>query len=254
MKRVVIKVGTSTLTHRGGRINIRRLEHGVKVISDLANAGCELLLVSSGAIGVGISKLGLSERPSDLPTKQACAAVGQSELMYLYDHLFGRFNRTVAQILLTREEFELPTRRDHMHNTLSRLLELGILPIINENDTVAVDEILVGDNDTLSALVAVLVEADTLLMLTDIDGFYDKDPHRYEDARLLEEVSLSAAGIDDAASGAGSERGTGGMLTKLGAARIAVAAGIDTRIISGQDPDNLYRLYDGETVGTRFVP
>lgn len=253
MKRVVIKVGTSTLTHGSGHINIRRVEKLVKVISDLQNAGNEILLVSSGAIGVGMGKLGLPERPTDLPSKQALAAIGQCELMYLYDKLFSEYNRTVAQVLLTNDAFSHKSRSQHMKNTLLRLLEMRVIPIINENDTVAVEEILVGDNDTLSAMVAKLVQADTLLLMSDIDGFYDKNPSKHLDAVLLLEVDIDDASMDEVAGGAGSNRGTGGMITKLHAARIAVPAGAATHVLNGKDPDILYDVFEGDKVGTEFV-
>ncbi len=250
--RVVIKVGTSTLTHPSGHINIRRLENLVKVLSDLKNSGKDVILVSSGAIGVGVGKLGLKARPADTPGKQAAAAVGQCELMYLYDKLFSEYNHTVAQVLLTRDIVELPQRKTHVVNTFNRLLEYGAIPIVNENDTVAVEEIEFGDNDTLSALVAQLVQADVLVLLSDIDGLYTANPRTDPDAKLITKVP-SIEQVESAAEGAGSSLGTGGMITKINAAKIAVDSGIDMAIMNGNHPENLYRLFDGEEIGTHFI-
>ena len=250
--RVVIKVGTSTLAHTGGRLNIRRTEQLVKVLSDLKNAGHELILVSSGAIGLGAGKLQIS-RPQDMPTKQAAAAVGQCELMYVYDRLFADYNHTVAQLLLTREDFVDQTRLQNLENTVFRLLELGVIPIINENDTVATEEIAVGDNDTMSAMVAKYVKGDLLILLSDIDGLYTKDPHKYEDAVLIEEVRSITPEIMALAGGAGSSLGTGGMTTKLSAAKIIMEAGGDMVIANGQDPQVLYDIMEGKKLGTRFI-
>ena len=250
--RVVIKVGTSTLAHTGGRLNIRRTEQLVKVLSDLKNAGHELILVSSGAIGLGAGKLQIS-RPQDMPTKQAAAAVGQCELMYVYDRLFADYNHTVAQLLLTREDFVDQTRLQNLENTVFRLLELGVIPFINENDTVATEEIAVGDNDTMSAMVAKYVKGDLLILLSDIDGLYTKDPHKYEDAVLIEEVRSITPEIMALAGGAGSSLGTGGMTTKLSAAKIIMEAGGDMVIANGQDPQVLYDIMEGKNLGTRFI-
>lgn len=252
-KRIVIKVGTSTLTHPSGHINIRLLEKLVKVMADIQNAGRQLVLVSSGAIGVGMGKLGLRERPGTIPGKQAAAAVGQCELMYLYDKYFSEYNHTVGQVLLTRYSLDDPESRQNIRNTFESLFSMGAIPVVNENDTVATDEIRVGDNDTLSAIVAQIVQADALIILSDIEGLYTADPSKNAAAVLVPEVRA----IDDAlmrtASGAGSSRGTGGMLTKLTAGRIAMAAGADMYIISGKDPDILYDLLEGEAVGTHFI-
>ena len=250
--RVGIKVGTSTLAHTGGRLNIRRTEQLVKVLSDLKNAGHELILVSSGAIGLGAGKLQIA-RPQDMPTKQAAAAVGQCELMYVYDRLFADYNHTVAQLLLTREDFVDQTRLQNLENTVFRLLELGVIPIINENDTVATEEIAVGDNDTMSAMVAKYVKGDLLILLSDIDGLYTKDPHKYEDAVLIEEVRSITPEIMALAGGAGSSLGTGGMTTKLSAAKIIMEAGGDMVIANGQDPQVLYDIMEGKKLGTRFI-
>lgn len=251
--RIVIKVGTSTLAYPTGLINIRRVEELCRVMSDLKNAGHELVLISSGAIGMGVGKLGLGKRPTDIPTKQAAAAIGQCELMYTYDKLFGEYNHTVAQILLTGADIENETRRKNFHNTMFRLLEFGVLPVINENDTVATEEIVIGDNDTLGAIVAANVDADLLILLSDIDGLYTKDPHKYADAELIPVVEELTPEILALAEGKGSELGTGGMKTKLRAAEIAVAAGIDMIIANGSEPKLLYNVIDGKPFGTRFV-
>lgn len=251
--RIVVKVGTSTLTHATGRLNIRRVEALCKVLSDLKNAGHEIILVSSGAIGMGVGKLMLTSRPTDMPTKQAAAAVGQCELMYVYDKLFSEYHHTVAQILLTGSDVENPQRHDNFRNTMFRLLELGALPIVNENDTVVTDEIAVGDNDTLGAVVAVSVAADLLVLLSDIDGLYTADPHKHPDARLIDRVETITPEIAALAGGKGSALGTGGMTTKLSAAKLATEAGTDMIIANGQHPELLYEIADGNAVGTRFV-
>ncbi len=250
--RIVVKVGTSTLAHSGGRMNIRRIEKLCKVLSDLKNAGNEIVLVSSGAIGMGVGKLSLGEKPRDIPTKQAAAAVGQCELMYTYDKLFTEYNHTVAQVLLVKSDIDNEHRRSNFHNTMSRLLELGALPIINENDTVSTDEIVIGDNDTLSAIVAVETKADLLVLLSDIDGLYTADPHRDSSACLIGEVREISPEILALAGGAGSDLGTGGMATKLRAAQIATESGTDMIIANGENPDILYNIVDGIPFGTRF--
>ncbi len=251
--RVVVKVGTSTLAHHTGLLNIRRVEELCRVLSDLKNAGHEIILVSSGAIGMGVGKLSLKARPSDMPTKQAAAAVGQCELMYTYDKLFSEYHHNVAQILLTASDIEQPTRRENFHNTLTRLLELHALPIINENDTVATEEINIGDNDTLSAVVAANIQADLLILLSDIDGLYDADPHVKKDAHIIHTVEAITDEILSLGGGSGSNLGTGGMATKLHAAQIATEAGTEMVIANGEHPQLLYRIFDGEAVGTRFL-
>lgn len=251
-KRIVVKVGTSTLTHSTGMLNIRRTERLIKILSDLKNSGKEIILVSSGAIGVGCGKLGLTTRPIDTPSKQAIAAIGQCELMYFYDRQFSKYNHTVAQVLMTKDIVENETRRINCHNTLTKLLNIGVVPIINENDTVAVEEIEFGDNDTLSALVAELVDADLLLILSDIDGLYDKDPHSDPDAKLIDVVDNIDDRITSLAKGAGSKHGTGGMITKINAAQIVSQSGIDMVIMNGRDPIRIYDLFDGKPVGTHF--
>ena len=255
--RVVIKVGTSTLAHAGGRLNIRRVELLCKVLSDMKNAGCEVLLVSSGAIGMGVGKLGLAGRPDDMPGKQAAAAVGQCELMYTYDKLFAEYHHNVAQILLTADDIQDKRRSSHVHDTLERLLQWGALPIINENDAVAIDEIgvhtTIGENDTLSATVAKLVNADLLVLLSDIDGLYTADPRQDSNATLIPRVETITPEILALAGGVGSSLGSGGMATKLKAAQLAMDAGIDMVIINGEDPEGLYALLEGKSIGTLFA-
>ncbi|MCR5020155.1 glutamate 5-kinase [Ruminococcus sp.] len=252
-KRVVVKVGTSTLTHRTGRLNIRRVEGLVKNLADLQNAGHEIILVSSGAIGLGMSKIGLVERPKDTPTKQACAAVGQCELMYLYDKLFAEYSINVAQLLLTKFVL-LEDRRQNVQNALERVIQLGAIPIVNENDTVAIDELEleVGENDSLAATVAKIANADLLIIMSDIDGLYDADPRLDPDAKLIPVVEELTDDIRKLAGGAGTKMGTGGMITKINAAEIAVNSGIDMIILNGKNPDNLYYLFETGSLGTRF--
>ena len=251
--RIVVKVGTSTLTHPTGRMDIRHVETLCKVLSDVKNAGHEVVLVSSGAIGMGVGKLNLPGRPADMPTKQAAAAVGQCELMYVYDRQFASYNHTVAQILLTGEDLRDEARHQNFANTLQRLLELGALPIINENDTVSTVEIGVGDNDTLAALVAESVKADLLLILSDIDGLYTADPRTDPSARLIPEVKEITPEMRRSAGGGGSALATGGMQTKLTAADICMKAGTDMVILNGADPVLLYDILEGKSVGTRFI-
>lgn len=251
--RIVIKIGTSTLAHASGHLNIRRVEELCKVISDIKNAGNQVIVVSSGAIGMGTGKLGLQERPKDIPTKQAAAAVGQCELMYIYDKLFGEYNHIVAQLLITGEDVENDVRHTNFSNTLARLMELGAIPIINENDTVATKEIVIGDNDTLAAIVAQSVKADKLVLLSDIDGLYTADPHLDRNATLIPVINeindeiLALAGVSN------SNLGTGGMVTKLEAAKICLSCGCDMIITNGDDPNNLYAIMDGKPVGTTFT-
>ena len=240
--RIVIKVGTSTLAHATGRLNIRRTGELCRVLSDLKNAGHEVILVSSGAIGMGVGKLGLKEKPTDIPTKQAAAAVGQCELMYTYDRIFTEYNHVVAQILLTGSDFSAEDRHENFNNTLSRLLALNVLPIINENDTIATEEIKVGDNDTLSAFVAVSVKADLLVILSDVDGLYSADPHKNPDATLIKRVHGMPEDILALAGDVGSALGTGGMKTKLRAAKICTDKGCDMVIANGENPEQLYDI------------
>ena len=250
--RIVVKVGTSTLTHGTGKLNIRRVEKLCKVLSDLKNAGHEIVLVSSGAIAMGVGKMNLTEKPSDIPTKQALAAIGQCELMYIYDKLFSEYNHTVAQVLLTGSDVEDEQRHRNFQNTMSRLLELGALPVINENDTVATAEIAVGDNDTLGAIVAVNIRADLLVLMSDIEGLYTADPRKDDGAQLIPEVYELTEDIRALAGDAGSALGTGGMVTKLRAAGMCMRSGCDMIITNGTRPEDLYRIADGEHVGTRF--
>ena len=250
--RIVVKVGTSTLAHSTGNINIRHVEELCKVLSDLKNAGHEMILVSSGAIGMGVGKLSLKEKPQDLPTKQAAAAVGQCELMYTYDKLFSEYNHTVAQILLTGLDLEDSERYHNIQNTMNRLLELNVLPVINENDTVSTQEIAVGDNDTLGAIVAVSMKADMLILLSDIDGLYTKDPHKDETAELISLVTEITPEIEALGGGKGSSLGTGGMATKLNAAKLCLSKGTEMVIANGANPSVLYDIVEGKKIGTRF--
>ena len=251
--RIVIKIGTSTLAHPTGHLNIRLVDELCKTISDIKNAGHQVILVSSGAIGMGVGKLGLLERPRDIPTKQAAAAVGQCELMYTYDKLFGEYNHTVAQLLITGEDIRTQQRHDNFSNTLNRLLELGAMPIINENDTVSTDEIVIGDNDTLAAYVAESVKAELLILLSDIDGLYTADPHKNPNAKLIPVIEELTDEIYALAGASSTKQGTGGMVTKLRAAAIATEAGCDMVIANGKNPGNLYDILDGKAVGTRFI-
>ena len=250
--RIVIKIGTSTLTHGSGHLNIRRVEGLCKVISDIKNSGHEVILVSSGAIGMGVGKLGLRCRPTDIPTKQAAAAVGQCELMYTYDKLFGEYHHAVAQLLITGDDVENEKRHSNFSNTLNRLLELGALPIINENDTVSTDEIVIGDNDTLAAIVAQSVSADLLVLLSDIDGLYTADPHTDPNAQLIPTIHEISDEILALAGGSGTNLGTGGMVTKLQAAKICMSCGCAMVITNGNDPNHLYDILDGKPIGTTF--
>lgn len=250
--RIVVKVGTSTLTYSTGKMNIQRIGLLARTLSDLHNSGKDVILVSSGAIGIALGKLGLSQKPDDTNTKQALAAVGQCELMYLYDKMFSEYNNTVAQILLTKDDIAIPRRKRNTQSTFNTLLDMGIIPIVNENDTVSTDEIEIGDNDNLSALVAELVNADLLVVFSDIDGLYNADPHRFHDAEIIPVVT-DISSVRRLAGGAGTSRGTGGMITKLDAAERAVSAGINMVIANGSDITKLYDILDGKPVGTLFV-
>ena len=251
--RIVVKVGTSTLAHPGGRLNIRNVEELVKVLSDLKNAGNEIILVSSGAIGMGIGKLNMDRSHMDMPAKQAAAAVGQCELMHTYDTLFLKYSHTVGQILITGEDIENPERRTNFENTMKTLLKFGALPVVNENDTVATTEInSVGDNDTLGAIIAKTIDADILILMSDIDGLFTADPNRDPDARLIETVEEITKEIEAFAGDACSELGTGGMATKIGAAQMVTESGCDMVIINGNYPDKLYDIVEGKSAGTLF--
>ena len=251
--KLVIKIGTSTLAYSTGHLNLRHIEKFCKVVSDIKNAGYEVIVVSSGAVGMGMGKLSLRERPKELSLKQAAAAVGQCELMYAYSRLFGEYHHTVAQILLTAGNFKDTEQHENFTNTINRLLELGVIPIINENDTVAVNELVIGDNDTLAAIVAESVRADELILLSDIDGLFTADPHRDPDASLIPVIEEITPEIEALAGGSGSGVGTGGMVTKIEAARIATGAGCNMVIANGADPAILYDILDGKPVGTRFL-
>ncbi len=251
--RIVVKVGTSTLAYSTGHLNIRHMESLCKVLSDIKNAGYEIIVVSSGAVGMGMGKLSLGSRPKDLALKQAAAAVGQCELMYTYDKLFSEYNHTVAQLLLTADDINDKDRNRNFVNTILKLLEMGVIPIINENDTVAVNELVIGDNDTLGAIVAKNIDADLLVLLSDIDGLFTADPHKDSNAKLIPVIEKITPKIEELAGGAGSNVGTGGMVTKISAAKIATSNGCDMIIANGQDPNVLYDIIDGKNIGTRFM-
>ena len=256
VERIVIKVGTSILAHSTGKANIRRMKKLVTVISDVVNSGKQVALVTSGAIGVGVGKLGLKERPTTTAGKQAAATIGQCELMFMYDKFFGEYNHSVAQILLTRYAVETEQKRQNIINTIDELLSMNIIPIINENDTVAIDELEgnnFGDNDMLSAIVASLVNADRLIILTDIDGLYDSNPRANPDAKKITTVDKITPEILAMAAGSGSNRGTGGMLTKLQAAEYATSRGVICHVINGSNPKSLYEILDGKNKGTVFL-
>lgn len=258
-QRIVVKVGTSSLTRREGSLNLRNMDLLARTLSDLKGMGHEIILVSSGAIGIGTGKLGLSARPTLLRMKQAAAAVGQCEMMHLYDKFFGDYGQTVAQVLLTGDDVVDPVRRSHLSGTFSALIGLGVIPVVNENDSVSSAEIetgerkVLGDNDTLSAIVAGLCNADLLVILSDIDGLFDADPRTHPEARLISRVEELTEEIYAMAGGVGSRWGTGGMLTKLDAARTANAMGIDLVLTNSARMEDLYRIAEGESVGTRFV-
>ncbi|WP_028516938.1 glutamate 5-kinase [Ruminococcus flavefaciens] len=253
-KRIVIKLGTSTLAHKTGKLNIRRMTNLVRVISDLHNSGREIIMVSSGAVGLGAGKLGLPEKPKDTKTKQAVAAIGQCELMHVYDDMFAKYSVTVAQILLTKAIINNPNHCENFMNTVEKLVNMGVIPIVNENDTIAIDELEleIGENDSLSALVAELSRADLLLILSDIDALYDDDPRSNPDAKPIPLVEKITPEIEAVAGGAGTSLGTGGMSTKITAAKIATNAGIDMIIMNGKDPEKLYDLFEDKEIGTLF--
>lgn len=257
--RIVVKVGTSTLTRENGSANLHNMDHLARALSDLAGMGHQVILVTSGAIGIGTGKLHLAQRPTELRQKQAAAAVGQCEMMHLYDKFFGEYGHTVAQILLTGEDVDSPERAGHLANTFAALLEYGCIPIVNENDSVSSAEIetgkckVLGDNDTLSAIVARLCRADLLVLMSDIDGLYDADPRSNPGAKLIHRVTEITPELKRMAGGAGTWRGTGGMATKLTAAGIAMAAGVDMVITNGARMEDLYDIVEGKNIGTRFV-
>ncbi len=256
--RIVVKVGTSTLTNESGKSNLRTFENLALTLSDIHNMGYEVVLVSSGAIAIGTNKMGLDAKPTSMRMKQAAAAVGQCSIMFYYDKFFGYYDKTVAQILLNADDIKQERKKENLSNTFGALLENGIIPIVNENDSVSYTEIeseekLFGDNDMLSAVVAVLCQASKLVIFSDIDGFYNKDPRLYTDAKLISRIENIDDSVYELAGGAGSRRGTGGMKTKLQAAGLAMSQGIDTIITNGQRPESLYEIIKGNVVGTLFV-
>jgi len=256
--RIVVKVGTSTLTNNLGKSDLRSFDRIACVLSDVQNMGYEVILVSSGAIAVGTNKLQMKTRPTSLRLKQAAAAVGQCSIMYLYDKFFNDYDKTIAQILLNAEDMKLEEKKENLTNTFDTLLEMGIIPVVNENDSVSYTEIesedkIFGDNDMLSAVVAILCRAQKLVILSDINGFYDSDPRFHPNAKLIERITEIDEGVQSLAGGAGSQRGTGGMKTKLQAAKLATAQGIDTIITNGKNPSVLYEIVKGGSVGTLFV-
>ncbi|MBE7031464.1 MAG: glutamate 5-kinase [Ruminococcaceae bacterium] len=253
LKRIVIKVGTSSLTYETGKINIKKIEHLVRVISDLRNRGIEVVLVSSGAVGAGVGKLGLSEKPSDTRKKQALAAIGQASLVSIYDKFFSEYGHNTAQVLLTKFILDDAERYQNTKNTFETMFEYGVVPIVNENDVISTYELEFGDNDTLSAYIAKLVEAELLIILSDIDGLFESNPAENPDAKLIPVVEKVDESIYAIAGGAGSRRGTGGMVTKLKAAEIVNPAGINMIITNGASPENIYDILDGKPVGTLFV-
>lgn len=252
-KRIVIKIGTSTLTYPNGSLNLRRIEVLVQTIADFKNAGHEVVVVSSGAVGAGYARLSLSEYPKTLEEKQACAAVGQSQLMKIYENFFANYSHTVAQILMTKDVVDDPHRLSLVKNTFNTLLKMNCIPIVNENDSVSCDGIRFGGNDTLSAYVAIACDADIIINLSDIDGLYDSDPRKNKNAKLIGRVDEITDEILSYAGGAGSERGTGGMLTKINAAKIATENGIPMIILNGENPRILYDILDGKHTGTYFA-
>ena len=256
--RIVVKVGTSTLTNNLGKSDLRSFDRIACVLSDVQNMGYEVILVSSGAIAVGTNKLQMKTRPTSLRLKQAAAAVGQCSIMYLYDKFFNDYDKTIAQILLNAEDMKIEEKKENLTNTFDTLLEMGIIPVVNENDSVSYTEIesedkIFGDNDMLSAVVAILCRAQKLVILSDINGFYDSDPRFHPNAKLIERITEIDEGVQSLAGGAGSQRGTGGMKTKLQAAKLATAQGIDTIITNGKNPSALYEIVKGGSVGTLFV-
>ena len=253
--KIVIKVGTSTLTYPNGKLNLQRVECLCKVISDLKNSGKQIVLVSSGAVGVGVGKLGLASRPQSTKERQALAAIGQCELMFIYSKFFGSYNCNVAQLLLTQDIISNEISKNNVINTFQSLFDMDVLPIVNENDSVSTDEIKglnIGDNDRLSAIVANIIGADLLIILTDTDGLYDSNPHIHKDAKRISVVRKIDDSIRDMADGHTSNRGTGGMISKIYAAEIATNSGIDCYIINGNSPSNLYKVFEGD-IGTLFI-
>lgn len=252
-KRIVVKVGTTTLTHENGNVNLHRMEKLVRVLSDLSNCGKEIVLVSSGAITVGAKKMNLEIGEMSLQQKQAAASVGQAILMKIYQKFFNEYNQTSSQILITKNVMNDPVGKVNTENTFETLIDMKIIPIVNENDTISTFEMQFGDNDTLSAIVATLIKADLLILLSDIDGLYTADPRKDKDAEIIHEVEEVTRSIEQLASGSGSKFGTGGMVTKLSAAKICGKEGIETVIANGTEPKILYQVLDGEDIGTMFL-
>ncbi len=253
LKRLVVKVGTSTLVYDNGKTNIRRMHKLISVLSDIENSGIKVTLVSSGAIGVGTGKLGLPERPKDTPGRQAASTVGQCELMYMYDKMFSEYGHKIGQLLFTKSDVDSPERRKNLINTFDKLFSYGAIPVVNENDAIGVEEIVYGDNDCLSAIVAKLIGADALIILTDTDGLYNGNPTVDEDAEIIPTVTEITDELIGFAGGHGSKFGTGGMVTKLHAAQIAMSAGIDMIVMNGSAPEDIYKALDGKQIGTFFV-
>lgn len=253
-KRIVVKVGSSTITYPNGKANYEKIEKLARVMSDLQNQGKQMILVSSGAGAVGVGKLKFDSKPKDIPGKQACAAVGQGILMHIYERLFAEYGQSVAQVLLTRADTVDRHHYANSRNTFQKLLEWGVIPVVNENDVVAIDEFKIGDNDNLSALVAGIVDADVDILLSDVDGLYTANPQTHPDAKLIPEVDEITPELESMAGGAGSKNGTGGMITKIQAAKVANSSGISLVIASGEDPEILRRILRGERVGYRLFP
>ena len=252
-QRIVVKVGSSTLTHpETGAMNLTKMERLVRILADIRNSGKDVVLVSSGAIAVGRKAMNITERPKEQDLKQACAAIGQSRLMMVYQRLFAEYNKITAQVLITKDTMIQDTMRRNARNTFMKLLEMGTIPVVNENDTVATDEIEFGDNDTLSAIVAALIHADLLIILSDQDGFFTDDPRKNPDAKLVEEITFITDELEAMAGGAGSDVGTGGMAAKVSAARLANDAGADMIIANGNDMNNITKVLEGQNVGTLF--
>lgn len=251
-KRIVVKVGTSTLTHKSGKTNIAKISELVNVLADLHNMGHELILVSSGAIAIGTARLGLNQKPETVKGKQAAAAVGQGELMFLYDKFFGEYDIVVSQLLFTYDALRNKDNKEHLTNTFNQLIEYGTIPVVNENDSISIEELLNGDNDCLSATVAKLIHADMLILLTDTDGLYDSNPKENENAKLISVVEKITEEIEAVAGGAG-EKGTGGFVTKVKAAKIATSCGIPVVVMNGKNTNKIYDVLKGENVGTKFL-
>lgn len=252
-KRIVIKVGTSTVIHENGKVNLYRMERLARAICDISNLGKEVVLVSSGAIGVGTERLSLKERPRDIKKKQAAAAVGQVVLMNMYQKFFSDYEYQIAQILVTKHILTDPLMNFNGKNTFEELFEMGVIPIVNENDTVSTEEIEFGDNDTLSSIVASLIDADLLILLSDIDGLYSDDPNKNSDAVLIDEIKSIDDVVEKCAKESSSKIGTGGMITKITAAKIATDRNIDVIIANGKDPKIINEILKGKTIGTLFV-